>query len=172
MVFIFLVNNFISFGQTCKDEELEALIEQERKAGSYKLNYKSSGVTAAYDIKYNRCEWQVDPNVLYIKGAVTSYFVPLVANFTSISFDFIAQLKIDSIKYHGAKLTSSNANDLLKINFPSSLPQHMIDSLTIYYHGTPASSGFGSFNIGKHGSDPILWTMSCPSSSKDWWPSK
>jgi len=169
---IVLFNSLISFGQTCKDDELDALIEQERKTAIHTFSYKPSGATATYDIKYNRCEWQVDPNVLFIKGAVTSYFVPVVANFTFISFDFVAKLKIDSILYHGSKVTSTQANDLLKINFPSALPQQVIDSLTIYYQGTPASSGFGSFNIGKHGTEPILWTMSCPSSSKDWWPSK
>lgn len=172
LFFIILLGGQTAFGQTCKEDELVTLAEQEAKSAFYKINYKSSGATATYDIKYHRCIWQVDPNVLYIKGAITSYFVPTVANFTSISFDMITQLKVDSIKYHGSKLTSTQGSDLLKINFPSSLPANVMDSLTIYYQGKPVSSGFGSFNIGKHGSEPILWTMSCPSSARDWWPCK
>jgi hypothetical protein len=56
------------------------IVEAERKAASLKMSAVSSVFTDAYDLKYNRFEWAVDPAVKYISGCVTSYFVPVGAN--------------------------------------------------------------------------------------------
>jgi len=42
----------------------------------------------------------------------------------------------------------------------------------VYYHGTPGSSGFGSFEFSSQGGNPAIWTLSEPYGAKDWWPVK
>ena len=100
------------------------------------------------------------------------FFLPL-QTLDSIQMDASISLSIDSV-YHGLAKVSSHqlTGDILQINFPVSI--HSLDSICIYYHGVPASSGFGSFMQSKHGPDfaPIIWTLSEPYGAKDWWPCK
>src|SRR5215212_1507574 len=44
-----------------------------------------------FDVKYYRCEWEVDPAVRYIKGKVTVYFTITSAT-NNISFDLVSLL--------------------------------------------------------------------------------
>lgn len=124
-----------------------------------------------YDLKYHRLELEIDPNIYYIKGAITSYFEITKTNVNSIYFDVTDSLTIDSVIYHGANLVFSKSEiDILKIDFPNSFLQGDFDSLTIYYQGEPPSgNGFGSFVQDFHDNQPIIWTLSEPYGAKDWW---
>jgi len=44
--------------------------------------------------------------------------------------------------------------------------------MSIYYKGVPPSTGFGSFVNSSHNDVPIMWTLSEPYGSSDWWPCK
>lgn len=126
------------------------------------------------DIVYHRCHWTVDPAVAYIQGVVTTYFVPYTS-IPYIQFDLSDSLTVDSVTYHGTALAFSRPGGyLLNIAFGTSLPAAGLDSLVIYYHGVPSSSGFGSFIQGTHGpsSTPVLWTLAEPYGARDWWPCK
>ena len=61
---------------------------------------------------------------------------------------------------------------MLQINFSSTL--NALDSVTVYYHGMPPSTGFGSFVQSTHGPNnvPIILTLSEPYGASDWWPCK
>ena len=45
-----------------------------------------------------------------------------------------------------------------------------MDSVSIYYQGIPPDTGFGSFVTSAHAGTPVLWTLSEPYGSRDWWP--
>ena len=48
-------------------------------------------------------------------------------------------------------------------------------SIDISYNGSPKDSNpesFGSFIFGTHNENPIIWTLSQPYGTKEWWPSK
>src|SRR5436189_2168680 len=68
--------------------EIKKTAEWEKKAFLKKLSSDTRGVGNNYDLKYHRCEWNIDPNVYYISGNVTSYFVPVSSGFVEIDFDF------------------------------------------------------------------------------------
>lgn len=56
---------------------------------------------------------------------------------------------------------------------PNSINQGILDSLTIWYKGIPGGSGgFSSFTISSHNFIPVMWTLSQPYGSSDWWPCK
>lgn len=126
-----------------------------------------------YNIVYNRCYWEVDPAINFIKGAITTYFKPSIQNFKLLEFDLISSLHIDSIKYKQATLSyTQQTEDILQITFPTTLAINTLDSLTVYYKGVPSGNGFGSFIQAKHDTTSIIWTLSEPFGAKTWWPCK
>ena len=174
LILLALGLSFRSFSQiNSKIDNTDEISSIEKKGVI--LNSKSlrSLVTNNYDLKYNRCEWQIDPAINYIKGAVTFFFEPLVNNFNQIQFDLSDSLTVDSVKYHSTSLTFAHlTGDLLQITLNTTIPINTLDSLTIYYQGVPAGSGFGSFVHSTHSGTPIIWTLSEPFGAKDWWPCK
>ena len=126
-----------------------------------------------FNVHYYRCEWNVDPAILYINGKVTSHFRMLSAS-NNITFDLHQTLTVDSILYHGNKITfQQTPAHALIVQFPVTVPAGSADSVSIYYRGVPDASGFGSFIKSVHGSNtPVLWTLSEPYGAKEWWPCK
>ena len=124
-----------------------------------------------FDVKYYRCEWEVDPAAYYITGKVTVYFV-ITSAATSVTFDLMNSLTVDSVKQRNATLTKLHSNNSLQVNFTSSINAGTLDSVSIYYKGPPANTGFGSFVQTTHAGVPVIWTLSEPYGSRDWWPCK
>jgi aminopeptidase N len=119
-----------------------------------------------------RLELQVDPAVNYIKGAVTTTFIP-TSDISLIQFDLTDSLTVDSVKFHGAKLVFNRpGNEVIDIPLPITIANQQTDSISVYYEGVPDKSGFGSFTQSYHDSVPIIWTLSEPYGAKDWWPCK
>lgn len=173
-LFLIIIYSFsITYGQI-DDWNLCDISEAEAKASQlnrFSQSQNKNPLTNNYDLKYHRLELEIDPNIFYIKGAVTSYFEIKTANVNAIYFDVTDALNIDSVLYHGMNLTFSRSEkDILKINLPTSLSQGDFDSLTVYYQGEPdAGNGFGSFVQDFHNNQPIIWTLSEPYGAKDWW---
>lgn len=173
-IFIFSALNLKAqenYNQIFKD-----IVEAETKSYVSKTtNNKGVPQAANYDLKYHRCEWEVNPEVNYIKGSVTSYFVPLITGFNKIYFDLSNALTVDSVMYNGNQLSFSQATaDVLEINLLSTLPQNILDSVTIYYQGVPVNSMAlgGTFVQSSHLNDSIIWTLSEPYGAMEWWPCK
>jgi aminopeptidase N len=134
---------------------------------------KGTGTVASnnFDVKYYRCEWEVDPAVYYITGKVTAYFV-MTSSASSISFDLMNSLTVDSVKQRTTILTKLQSSNVLQVNFPGTVNTGTMDSVSIYYKGPPANTGFGSFEQTTHAGVPVIWTLSEPYGSRDWWPCK
>ena len=125
-----------------------------------------------YDLNYHRLDLTLDPAVNYIKGSITSYF-RMTQTGSSLTFDLINALTIDSVVYHGGLLPySRNLGDILEVLLPAPLATNTSDSVQIYYQGAPQSTGFGSFQQQTHNGVPIIWTLSEPYGAKEWWPCK
>lgn len=124
-----------------------------------------------FDVKYYRCEWEVDPAVRFIKGKITSYFIVLTTS-SSITYDLMSDLHVDSIVQRNSPLSFTQQNNTIQIDFSGSLNAGVLDSVSIYYQGEPANTGFGSFVNSIHNGVPSLWTLSEPYGSRDWWPCK
>jgi len=142
------------------------------KRMAHSLGFKESSVGINYNLTYYKLEWEIDPNIKYIKGAVTSYFSITANSVKTIDFDLNTALKVDSVVYHSKKVTFTHTNHILNINLPNTLNSAQSDSVKVYYHGTPVEDGFGSFIKSNHNGDPIIWTLSEPYGAHDWWPCK
>jgi aminopeptidase N len=151
----------------------KGIVEAERKAAAARFTAVSTALTDAYDLKYHRLEWTVDPAVKYISGCVTSYFQPVGAAMDTLYFDLSDSLTVDSVQYHGGAAAYTHLSGaLLRITFPATINPGQLDSVSVWYHGAPVGTGFGSFIQGGHNGTPIIWTLSEPYGARDWWPCK
>jgi aminopeptidase N len=174
VLLFFAIFSFSTVYSQINDWNLCDISEAEAKSSQlnrFSQSQNKNLSTDNYDLKYQRLELEIDPNIYYIKGAITSYFDIIKTNVNSIYFDVTDSLTIDSVIYHGTNLAFSKSEiDILKIDFPNSLSQGDFDSLTVYYQGEPPSgNGFGSFVQDFHDNEPIIWTLSEPYGAKDWW---
>ena len=155
---------------------LEALSQQEAKTafGIHSPSFKGVPEAVHYDLKYHRLEWEINPEVRYITGKVTSYFEPVVTNFSTIFFDLSDSLTVDSVMYHGAAVPFSRpGQDVLQINLPAVVTSGTLDSISVLYQGTPDQTNHpGAFVQSSHNGDAIIWTLSEPYGAKNWWPCK
>ncbi len=155
--------------------DYHTLIEAEMKARSGKINPPQQKFTTDYDVLYHRFEWEIDPAVRYIRGAVMTRFKSLSENFSQIYFDMSGSLAVDSIIFHNEKMNFEKLpDDLLRIDLSTAVANLATDSIIIFYQGTPPTSGFGSFEQKFHGPDtvPVIWTLSQPYGARDWRPCK
>ena len=131
-----------------------------------------TGAANDIDIHYHRTFWEIDPAQYYIKGSVFSSFTVTASSVSNIQFDMADALNVDSVVFHGTNLTYSHSQNILEINLPSVMNANDMDSITVYYGGVPGNNGFGSFVTADHSGTPVLWTLSEPYGSMDWWPCK
>lgn len=176
-VFLFLM--VVGFVQSLCAQETPvckthfALIEQESGSAARRLSFRSSPYTDNYDLKYHRLEWTIDPAVYYIKGKITSTFIPGVDNFSTMFMDLYAGLRVTGVTRKGVALSfTQHADDRLEIQLGQGLAKGVLDSVSVSYEGAPRRSAFGSFTQSFHSGSPIISTLSEPYGALDWWPCK
>jgi aminopeptidase N len=171
ILFVLFLLPFQVFSQhNCKSIDDIALMERL----SHERLFNADNITLAsenFDVKYYRCEWEVDPAVRYIAGKVTVYY-SVTSSTSSISFDLMNDLTVDSVKQRNNLLARQHINNELQISFPASVNTGVFDSISIFYKGVPSNSSFGSFVQSTHSGVPVIWTLSEPYGSRDWWPCK
>lgn len=173
-IFIFLMlTSFSVFAQPIDEfKHVTAIAGMERDAHQRIMQGKEATVASDnFDVKYYRCEWEIDPAARYINGIVTVYFV-VSSSSSSITLDLMGTLLTDSVKQRGSQLSFSQPTNALQIDFSSTLNAGVLDSVSIYYKGVPANTGFGSFIQSTHAGIPVVWSLSEPYGARDWWPCK
>lgn len=139
-----------------------------------------SGTGANIDVKYHKLSWRINPDstVKYIKGFVQTNFVTIQSNVSQVTFDLNAVLTVDSVLFRGAKLPAGNitrSGNILSINLGTVLPVNTLDSLWIYYQGTPPSpsgAATGYARVVSPTAGNYITTLSESYEDRDWWPCK
>src|SRR5450432_2773389 len=163
-IFFFLISSQ-TYSQSIFSLNIEKIAEEEKKA-FLQLQTSSRGgaetfrTTSAsdnFDINYYRCEWEIDPHILFIRGKVTSYFT-ITSAADKIVFDLSDTLTVDSITYHGNQLMFQRiGNDALQLQFPVVLNIGQKDSVSVYYNGVPRQNiGFHPFVQSTYNSAPVI----------------
>ncbi|MFN5423439.1 MAG: M1 family aminopeptidase [bacterium] len=134
---------------------------------------QSSKASTNFDVHYLNCTWLVDPGIRYIRGKVKAGFT-ITERTNIITFDLADELKIDSILFRSKKITHYRPIDNSAIiNLGIFLEPNTKEEVEIFYKGVPPSvNRNGSFQNAIHAGVPVLWTLSQPYGSKDWWPCK
>lgn len=154
-------------------KQMSALVDAERHAAEKMMAGRLSRVSASaeMDIHYHRCDWYADPAVRAISGSVTTGFIAR-STLARIYFDLKANMQVDSVRYRNARIPVIRSGDSLGLILPAPISAGSNDSVTIFYHGAPDPSGFGSFVSSNHAGVPALFTLSEPYGARDWWPCK
>ena len=173
-IFFLLIclNAGVSAQEKLAADGLQQIADHEKAAYSKLMLPHESLIVNNYDLKYHRFFLFADPSVNSIGGSVTSYFVATQSGMESIQFELYKTLSADSAFYHGVKKSPTHNGNVVTVPFGKNLAVGSLDSVTIYYHGDPTSSGFGSFGREFHAGAWALWTLSEPYGASDWWPSK
>jgi aminopeptidase N len=174
LVILFFFLTLFLFG---KAQEFDPFFEdkmarQESKRFQLKSDFTESPGYTCYDLVYQRMEWKIDPNVWYIDGKITSYFVSECDVLNEVEFDLHEELTVDSVVRNGQKMNFVKTANKIFIQLNSVLQAQEIDSFTVYYQGKPANAGFGSFAKDTHQGVPVIWTLSEPFGAMEWWPCK
>ena len=162
----------VSAQQKHTSNELQQIADNEKAAYSKLMQPHESLIVNNYDLKYHRFFLFADPSKSSISGSVTSYFVSTQTGMESIQFELYKTISADSAFYHGVKKSPAHNGNVVTVPFDKSVAQGSLDSVTIFYHGDPTASGFGSFGREIHAGAWALWTLSEPYGASDWWPSK
>src|SRR6187551_2983044 len=97
---LLLLISIKSFTQTHPDncKSIQDIASMER-LGHQRIADAATATAAStnFDVKYYRCEWEVDPAVRYIKGKITVYYV-ITSAASSIALDLMNDLTTDSVK--------------------------------------------------------------------------
>lgn len=151
---------------------LQQLARDESKPMLLSHSILSPGVADNYDLKYHRFVLRIDPSIDSIQGTVTSYFVSMQEGLSQIVFQLNQGMSADSAYFHGQKASIDHVSGLLTVHFAQAVDKDNFDSVTVFYHGNPESSGFGSYGHEVHAGAHGMWTLSEPFGASDWWPSK
>ncbi|MCP9753770.1 T9SS C-terminal target domain-containing protein [Lacihabitans sp. CCS-44] len=128
---------------------------------------------ANIDAVFHRIKLNINPNNRFLIGSVFTTFIAK-ADISNVSFDLQTNMKVDSVIIEHKKVSHAQASNKLSIILPKALKTNEVQSLEIFYRGTPRTSAFGSFSIATHGNakSPVVWTLSEPYGAQDWWPCK
>ncbi len=172
LILLFLILSLTVFAQKPDPGFFDKMALQEQMAFAKKSAFIENEKSALTDFIYQRMEWKIDPEVLFIEGVVTTYFNSKTDSLNEITFDLHAAMVIDSVVHNNIKLPFSRNKNEITITLPNLLSMGETDSVSLFYNGTPDSSGFGAFSKTLHNNIPNVWTLSEPYGAMEWWPCK
>lgn len=165
----FLLLNGMMFAQDARSE----IIQLEKKAFERKMNLSKVAYPgdSTYDVHYYKLNVYVTHTPKFIGGNVILSAKSLKDNLTSVKIDLQNTLTVDSI-ISGSKISFQHVNNIITAQLEKPFAFNENFSLSVYYSGTPGSSGFGSFETDYHNGAKTIYTLSEPYGASDWWPCK
>ncbi len=172
LILLFTIITLSVFAQKPDFDFFDKIAFEEKSHFIKKSAFVESQNYALTDFVYQKMEWEINPDVLYIKGVVTTWFKSKTQNLNEIEFDLYSSMIVDSVVYNNQELTFSHIQDKIIITLPESLNEGQLDSVSVYYQGIPNNSGFDAFSKTVHNNVPNIWTLSEPYGAMEWWPCK
>ena len=133
--------------------------------GYSNIPYADSSIIIQYysiDLKVNIPLQQITCNVDLVVR-------PLQTNKSSFFLNFSSAMSVDSLKIDENYAAYSHNADRIYVA-PAVIANEYI--LHVFYHGTPVPTGNGSFEFSSHNGVPVVWSLSEPYGSQDWFPCK
>lgn len=166
-VLFFIV--FIAFDMSSQ-VDIECIAKQEIANYSRLKKYstKRSG-NEGIDIVYAGLNLNPNMKTAYLKGNVNFYF-KTSAPINQLTFDLRNELTVDSIKHGSEKLVFvHSSNEIITIAFNQTIASNSLDSVRIYYQGSPVQNT-RAYERNVTASGPIIATLSEPYGAPYWWP--
>lgn len=164
-----IINNAYAQPAVCK-HFTEASTLESLRSGNVLLQNRTRA-TEQMDVHFYDCFWEMTPAVRRIQGNVGVHFTAL-DNLSLLVLDLSEALTVDSVKNGNIQLAFTHTRDAVEISMNRTVMAGERDSVHIYYRGVPPNNGFGSFAQRFHSGVPVMWSLSEPYGSMDWWPCK
>lgn len=151
-------------------EAKAAAIQQEAMLNASSFSKASNN----FNIHYLNCAWNIDPGIRFIQGTVRIGFT-MTSRSNNLTLDMADELKVDSIRMRSTKLPIPYRpfDKTVIVNLGTFLDAGTKEEIEIFYRGVPPGSGINSpFVTSTHNGVPVMWTLSQPYGSRDWWPCK
>ncbi|MBK7096932.1 MAG: T9SS type A sorting domain-containing protein [Saprospiraceae bacterium] len=131
------------------------------------LNSRGSIAQEDFDVMFYSIDLQVFPSSKTISGSVLIRSI-IINTTASLEIDLNSSLFVSSISTGGKNLSFEHKNNLLNIKLDKNyFPGDKIE-ITVNYSGTPGAA----FHFDTKDGLPMIWTLSQPYGSMDWWPCK
>ncbi|MEE9431281.1 MAG: M1 family aminopeptidase [Melioribacteraceae bacterium] len=175
LIYITFLFSALLFAQTSKEHCSLSKINHFNKLNkTTKLNYPGD---SRIDVTYYKLDLEIIYSSKKIIGKVTVKAKSLENNLNEIFLDLQNHFTVDSVVTNGNLLANIFENSKLNIILDKSYNVDEEIFVTIFYNGSPGSSGFGSFEFNSRDvndttSAPAIWTLSEPYGASDWWPCK
>ncbi|MEI7811569.1 MAG: M1 family aminopeptidase [Ignavibacteria bacterium] len=155
-LFIFFLAGFIS----AQPDEMQ-IFQKTRYPGD-----------AAIDVTYYKLELNITDSVGYISGTATIGIRSAHQALDSLFLDLYSGLTVSDVSLDNQKLTYTRPSNQIAITLPRTYSYGEVFYLKISYHGSPATSGFGNYTDEQHNGQRIIWSLSEPYGTRDWFPCK
>jgi len=145
----------------------------ERLGKNFQVNYPGD---SNIDITYYKLDLNITYVPQYLRGIVTVKGKPTISQINSFYLDLWSGFKVNSVKTGNQTLSFSLTTDNrlnISLNRIYQLYEEFV--VEIDYEGKPSTSGGigGSFVFSTTpAGNQVIWTLSQPYGSRDWWPSK
>jgi aminopeptidase N len=165
----------LSLGARQRDGLMDDLVRAEsakalsRMHAEHAAQARPTEINVTYDkldVRISGAQGQISGRVLTVADVVPS-------SLSTVTFDMSAGLNLDSASVDGTPVpgfTRPGATAVLTL--PRTYASGERIAVTIYYHGIPSATGFGSFGAAalSDGTTRWIWTLSEPYGARDWWP--
>jgi aminopeptidase N len=128
------------------------------------------GYHSDIDATYYLLDLHLTPGSSLLSGRVLMRARARVDSLTTVFLDLSSALQIDSVRMGTLSLPITRYPQAFSVSLPVPRRQGETLELDITYHGTPATTGFGSFIFSSTTSGPWVWSLSEPYGARDWWP--
>ena len=129
--------------------------------------------SSAYDVKYYSIELNASTDNLYISGHTTILAQNANNQLTKFFIQLNSSLTVDSIIIDGQKCTFTHQQHWIKANPTLAISPNSLFRVKVYYKGYSATySEIGGLSISSYNSKKILYTLSEPYSSLDFFACK
>ncbi len=133
---------------------------------------KATSNQNSYDVLHYLIDIDFQPQQENIVGLVEATVKVIEGALDKIELDFSNNMSVDSVYHNGVKSSFSHSGNIVAVNLNSPANQNDITTVSVYYHGRPQTSGLGSFGFDSYLGKPLIWTLSEPYGSREWWPCK
>lgn len=133
----------------------------------------ASGPTAGQgmDVTFYSLELNLTGPRGMLSGSVTTEAFVVGGPTTAVTLDLASAITVDSVRMNGALLAFSRAIHVLTVTFPRSYAAGERVGWTVFYRGTPAATGFGSYTDSlRTNGTRWIYTLSEPYGAREWWP--
>lgn len=133
----------------------------------------ASGPTAGQgmDVTYYGLDLDLTGPRGSLKGSVTTEAFVVGAPRTAVTVDLSSAITVDSVRMNGTLLAFAHAANVLSVTLPRAYAAGEKATWTVFYRGTPAATGFGSYTDSlRTNGTRWVYTLSEPYGAREWWP--